>query len=97
VSPFDEHFSRLARLGRRAPAEAAPAELPLGLATRVLARLRADAPEPVSPWEFLSLRVLPLAVCVAAACLVDIGSIGQAPAPDEPRLAQLIVQAELAP
>src|SRR4051812_48901662 len=70
MSTPEEPFSRLSRLARRAPAQP-PGDLPPGLATRVLAQVRAarDA-EGASLWERLSLGALPFATAAAAVCLL---------------------------
>jgi hypothetical protein len=69
MSTPEDLFLRLARLARRRPAQA-PGDLPPGLATRVLAQVRA---EPIaaefSLWERLSLGALPFAAATAGLCL----------------------------
>jgi hypothetical protein len=93
----ENRFERLAKLSRSAPADGSADTLPPALATRVLAQLRAAAREPVSPWEWLSLRALPLAATVAAICIFFGDGLWPSPAADEQRLAQAIVQQQLTP
>ena len=70
MSTPEDLFLRLSRLARRAPAQP-PGELPPGLATRVLAQVRAgENTEGVSLWERLSLGALPFATAAAALCLL---------------------------
>jgi hypothetical protein len=78
----DQLLHRLATAARK-EAPCAPADLPLGLATRVLARLR-EQPAP-SIWESFSLAALPVAALVTLAC-VWLGS----PTPEQPDDAELI-------
>jgi hypothetical protein len=70
MSTPEDPFARLSHLACRAPAPP-PGELPPGLATRVLAQVRAaqDA-EGASLWEQLSLGALPFATAAAALCLL---------------------------
>ena len=90
-------FARLARLARRAP-EAVPSDdLPPALATRVLARLRADDLQPASPWERLSIRAVPLGAAAAVICLYFGSRPTEPPGADEQWLAQSIVQNQLEP
>jgi hypothetical protein len=70
MSTPEDRFSRLSRLARRASAQP-PGELPPGLATRVLAQVRAAREaEGASLWERLSLGALPFATAAAALCLL---------------------------
>src|SRR3954469_2176586 len=70
MSTPEDPFSRLSRLARRAPEEP-PGEMPPGLATRVLAQVRAARQaEGASLWERLSLGALPFATAAAALCLL---------------------------
>jgi hypothetical protein len=70
MSTPEDPFSRLSRLARRAPAQP-PGDLPPGVATRVLAQVRAARePEGASRWERLSFGALPFATAAAALCLV---------------------------
>ena len=72
MSTPEDLFLRLSRLARHAPADP-PSELPPGLATRVLAQVRAEQNAEgagVSLWERLSLRALPFAAAAAAVCLL---------------------------
>jgi hypothetical protein len=67
---IEDLFLRLTHLARRAPS-LPPAELPPGLANRVLAQVRAEQDaEGRSLWERLSLGALPFAAAIAALCLV---------------------------
>ena len=67
---LEDLFLRLCRLARRAPA-LPPGELPPGLASRVLAQVRAEqGAEGGSLWERLSLGALPFAVAIAALCVI---------------------------
>ena len=67
---LEDLFLRLSRLARRAPA-LPPGELPPGLASRVLAQVRAEQDaEGRSLWERLSLGALPFAAAIAALCLI---------------------------
>ena len=90
MSTPEDLFLRLSRLARRAPAHP-PSELPPGLATRVLAQVRAEQNAEgadVSLWERLSLRALPFAAAAAALCLL-VSYVKQEP----PRAdAELLVQ-----
>ena len=90
-------FARLARLSRRVPEDAPSHELPPALATRVLARLRADELAPASPWERLSIRALPLGAAAAVICLYFGSRTTEVPGSDEQWLAQSIVQNQLEP
>jgi hypothetical protein len=67
-------------------------ELPPGLATRVLARLR-DRPAP-SIWEKSALAALPVAALVALVCVL-LGSPAAAPTDEADLLSGLILQSEL--
>lgn len=97
MSHPDDQFSRLARLARRAPEEAPPAELPVALATRVLAQLSGDDRPAISAWEWLSLRALPVAAALTAG-FVFLGDDTWPVRPDdEQRIAQAMVQDQLAP
>jgi hypothetical protein len=97
MPPSENLFIRLARLARGAPDDPLPGDLPPVLATRVLARLRADKPQPASPWERLSIRSVPLAAGAAAVCLYFGGRATHVPEPDEQWLAASIVQNQLEP
>jgi hypothetical protein len=67
---LEDLFLRLSRLARRAPA-LPPAELPPGLANRVLAQVRAEQDaEGRSLWARLSLGALPFAAAIAALCVI---------------------------
>ncbi len=70
MSTPEDPFLHLSRLARRAPAHP-PGDLPPGLATRVLAQVRAERnAEGVSLWERLSLGALPFAAAAAGLCLL---------------------------
>src|SRR3954471_16998882 len=70
MSTPEDLFLRLAQLARRAPGHS-PGELPPGLATRVLAQVRAEQnTKDASLWERLSLGALPFATAAAAVCLL---------------------------
>src|SRR3954447_8903471 len=78
MSTPEDLFLRLSRLARGAPARP-PGELPAGLATRVLAQVRAARrAEGASLWERLSLGALPFAAAAAALCLL-LAHMKQAP------------------
>lgn len=79
MSTPEDPFLRLTRLARRAPGHVFD-ELPPGLATRVLAQLRAEAAvEGVSLWERLSLASLPFAAGAAALCVFATHTTQQSP------------------
>jgi hypothetical protein len=93
----DDSLERLARLARRAPDDDSADAMPPALPTLVLRQLRADQPQAISPWEWLSWRALPLAAAMAAVCVfLDKGQWLNR-ATDEQRLAQAIVQEQLLP
>ncbi|RFC41656.1 MAG: hypothetical protein DVB23_003366 [Verrucomicrobia bacterium] len=63
----DKILQRIAAAARR-DESSAPSELPFGLATRVIAKLREGrAP---SLWESLALGALPVAVTITVACIL---------------------------
>jgi hypothetical protein len=85
----------LLRLANAARRETAPPcdDLPPGLATHVLARLR-ERPTP-SIWEKSALAALPVAALVTLAC-VWLGSPAAAPPPDEAEMISgLMLESEL--
>jgi hypothetical protein len=71
-----------------------PHELPLGLATRVLARLR-EKPAP-SIWESSALAALPVAAVVTLACVL-LGSPAAEPPDEAEMLSNLMLETELPP
>ena len=87
----------LARLARSAPDDPPPVQLPPALPTRVLAQLRAARPEAASPWEWLSVRAVPLAAAAAALCVYVGGSLSRSAQPDPQWLAESIIQRQLEP
>ena len=93
----ENRFERLVRLSRRAPDDTPDGAMPPALATRVIAQLRPVDREPISAWEWLSLRAVPLAAVAAAVC-VFLGDDTWPNRPvDEERLTQAIIQDQLAP
>lgn len=97
MSSPDDHFSRLARLARRAPEPTPNNVPPSALAHQVLARLRTEDRTTVSAWEWLSLRALPLAAAMAAICVFLNDDLTPNRPEDELRLAQAMIQEQLAP
>ncbi len=97
MSSPDGHFSRLAQLAQRAPESAHADEVPAALANRVLLRLRNEDRTTVSAWEWLSLRALPLAAAMAAICVFLNDDLTPNRPDDELRLAQAMIQEQLAP
>jgi hypothetical protein len=88
MSAPEDPFLRLTRLARRA-AEQPPGEMPSGLATRVMAQLRAlQNEEGGSRWERLSLGALPFAAAAAALCLIVSHITQEAPRADAEFLVQ---------
>jgi hypothetical protein len=88
MSAPEDPFLRLTRLARRA-AEQPPGEMPPGLATRVMAQLRAvQNGGGDSRWERLSLGALPLAAAAAALSLIVSHISQEAPRAD----AELLIQ-----
>ncbi|MSU48845.1 MAG: hypothetical protein EXS37_07130 [Opitutus sp.] len=96
MSSPENHFARLVQVSRRAPGDAPTAELPAALANRVLVQLRTTDREPVSPWESLSLRAVPLAAAAAAVCLLLNDAAWSQRPDDEQNLAEAFVQEQLA-
>jgi hypothetical protein len=97
MSTPEDLFLRLSRLARRAPAHP-PGELPPGLATRVLAQVRAEQNmEGVSLWEQLSLRALPFAAPAAALCLLVSHAKKESPRADDELLVQHLVASHFEP
>lgn len=97
MSSPDGHFSRLTQLARRAPEPELADEPPTALTRRVLAQLRADERTTVSAWEWLSFRALPLAAAMAAICVFLNDGLTPNRPDDELRLAQAMIQEQLAP
>src|SRR4051812_33315896 len=97
MSKPDDLFDRLSRLARRAP-EQARRELPAGLATRVLARVRAaQRAERASMWERLSLGSLPFAAATAAVCLLVSQARQEPPRADADLLVEHLLTSDLHP
>src|SRR3982750_3770760 len=97
MSTPEDPFLRLSRLARRAPVHP-PGEMPPGIATRVLAQLRAEQnAKEVSLWERLSLGALPLATAVAALCLLLAHAKQEPPRTDAEFLVQHLVTLDLEP
>ena len=87
----DQILQRIAAAARREKS-AAPAGLPFGLATRVIARLREGrAP---SLWESLALGALPVAVTITLACVLW-GSPPVQRADDPETIARVMLQTQL--
>jgi hypothetical protein len=97
MSKPEDPFLRLSRLARRAPAHP-PGEMPPGLATRVLAQVRAEQnAEGVSPWERLSLGALPFATAAAAFCLLVTYTKQEPPRADAESLVQHLLASDFEP
>lgn len=97
MSTPEDPFLRLSQLARRAPLPP-PGELPPGLATRVLAQIRAEEnADSVSLWERLSLRALPLATGAAAICLLLSYAKQDGPRADTELLVQHLLTAQFQP
>ena len=97
MATTEDLFLRLSRLARRVPAHP-PGELPPGLATRVLAQVRAEQnAEGVSPWERLSLGSLPFATAVAALCLLVSYAKQEPPRADVELLVQHLLSSDFEP
>ena len=90
-------YERLLQLSRRAPETSTVDPLPAALATRVLAQVRAGAREPVSAWEWLSFRAVPVAAVVALVCVLLPDDAWTPPLADEQRLAEALVAQQLLP
>lgn len=69
-----------------------PDELPVGLAARVLARLR-ERPAP-SIWESFSLAALPVAALVTLACVL-LGAPAQEPPDEADLISNLMLETQL--
>jgi hypothetical protein len=97
MSTPEDPFLRLSRLARRAPAHSR-GDMPPGLATRVLARVRAEQKaKDVSLWERLSLGALPFATAAAALCLLVFHAKQEPPRTDAEFLVQHLVTLDLEP
>ena len=97
MSTLDDLFLRLSRLARRAPGHS-PGELPPGLATRVLAQVRAaQNADGGSLWERLSVGALPFAGALAAICLVISHAKQEPPRADAESLVQQLLSSNLQP
>ena len=97
MSTPEDLFSRLSRLARRAPAQS-PGDLPPGLATRVLAQVRAAREaEGASLWERLSLGALPFATAAAALCLLVSYAKQEPPRADAESLVQHLLASDFEP
>jgi hypothetical protein len=95
MSTPEDLFLRLSRLARRVPTHP-PGDLPPGLATRVLAQVRAEqSEEGVSPWERLSLGSLPFAGAAAALCLLVFHAKQEPPRADAELLVQQLIVSDL--
>ena len=96
MSAPDDLFHRLSRLARGVPTPP-PGDLPPGLATRVLAQVRAaQSEETVSPWERLSLGSLPFAGAAAALCLLVFHAKQEPPRGDTELLVEHLISSDLA-
>jgi len=87
----DKILQRIAAASRRAVSPVAD-ELPFGLATRVIARLR-DGRAP-SLWESFALGALPVAVTITIACVVW-GNPSMDRADDPESIARVMLQNQL--
>jgi hypothetical protein len=95
---LEDLFLRLSRLARRAPA-LPPGELPPGLASRVLAQVRAEQDaEGSSLWGRLSLAALPFAAAIATVCvIVSYYAKQEPPRADADLLVQHLVASDFEP
>lgn len=85
------------KLSRRAPEDVPSDPMPPALPARVFARLRPGDRASVSPWEWLSLRAVPVAAATAGVCVFLGDGLRPEVAADEQRLAHAIVQQQFAP
>lgn len=92
MNSTDQQLEQLAARARNAAAPA-PAEMPFGFATRVIAAAHATG-DTSALWARLSLASLPVAALAAAACLWWSMSAMTADAHD---LAQVFIQTPLLP
>lgn len=94
MDPRNRRLLRLAQFARQARDAAPPAELPPGMATRVLAQLRSGGGPNALPWERVAWRAVPLgAVAAIAACVYAWPTVGRVL--DERALAEIIVAQHL--
>ena len=87
----DKILHRLAAATRREGDRSAD-ELPLGLATRVLAKLREGRASTL--WETFALGALPVAAAITIACVL-LGSPEAQPPDDADGIAQVMLETEL--
>ncbi len=87
-------WKKLSEAARRCPRQPdAPAELPLGFDTRVLARLRDKRSLPAELWLRLAWRMMPAGAAVLLVCWVAIPPAPAAwPTPDTAELTELLIQ-----
>jgi hypothetical protein len=85
-------LQRLAAAARQEDASP-PDELPLGVATRVLARLRAR-PAP-TVWESFALAALPVAALVTLACVLLGSPVDPQPPDDATAIADIMLESQL--
>jgi hypothetical protein len=93
ASSPERTLDRLSSLARQAPVAGLPVELPYGFATRVLSQLKQQAVE--RPWEFLSLRALPVAAMITLACVLWGGEADAADLDDEDDVAASFLQSQI--
>jgi hypothetical protein len=83
---------------RRSPQVKAPAEMPLGFETRVLARLRDARSLPAELWLRLAWRMIPVGAAVFMVCCFAIRPVpADWPAADSAELTELLIEEVLAP
>jgi len=87
----DKLLQRLAAATRRESDQAAD-ELPFGLATRVLAKLREGRVPTL--WETFALGALPVAAVITIACVM-LGSPEARPQDDADAIAQVMLETQL--
>lgn len=87
----DKLLQRLAAATRREGDPSAD-ELPLGLATRVLAKLREGRAPTL--WETFALGALPVAAVITIACVM-LGSPEARPSDDADAIAQVMLETQL--
>lgn len=94
----DELLNRLARDARREAAPSGTNEIPHGLATRVLAQVRADAERfEAWSWEKLTLRAVPVAVALFVICALVVPHARPAATKSPAQLADDIFNVTLKP
>lgn len=97
MKKFDAQLKQLADLAQRAPAPA-PAAMPLGFDTRVVARaLQPQANRPWLAWEQLAPRSLGLAAVVCAAAVLAGSWPQESDSVNEIQMANRIVENLLRP